>query len=176
MNLQETLAYIVKALQREQIHFGIGGSLLLAHHGLSVTPRDIDLVVALEDAERAVQVLSEMGTVVEQDETSLYATQVFQEFIIKGIDVDLMSGLQIRHDEGIFVYPFAEQTINETGLPFMSLVDWYVIYQLIPGREQKVAMIEHCLADQEVDRERLEQLRRLNLPQAVKKRINQWLE
>jgi len=176
MNFQETLAYIVKALQREQIHFGIGGSLLLAHHGLPVTPRDIDLVVALEDAERAVQVLSEMGTVVEQDETSLYATQVFQEFIIKGIDIDLMSGLQIRHDEGIFVCPFAEQTINKTGLPFMSLVDWYVIYQLIPGREQKVAMIEHCLADQEVDRERLEQLRRLNLPQAVKKRINQWLE
>lgn len=176
MNLQGVLAYIVKALQREQIRFGIGGSLLLAHHGLPVTPRDIDLVVALEDAERAVQVLSEMGTVVEQLETSLYATQVFQEFIIKGIDLDLMSGLQIRHDEGVFVYPFAEQTINETGLPFMALVDWYVIYQLIPGREQKVAMIEHCLADQEVDRERLEQLRRLNLPQAVKKRINQWLE
>jgi len=176
MNLQEALDYIVKALQQEQIRFGIGGSLLLAHHGLPVTPRDIDLVFALEDVERAIQVLSEMGTVVEQLETSLYATQVFQEFIIKGIDIDLMSGLQIRHDEGIFVYPFAEQTINETGLPFMELVDWYVIYQLIPGREQKVAMIEHCLADQEVDRERLEQLRRLNLPQTVKKRINQWLE
>jgi len=175
MNLQEALAYIVKALQQEQIRFGIGGSLLLAHHGLSVTPRDIDLVVALEDVERAVQVLSEMGTVVEQDETSLYATQVFQEFIIHDIDLDLMSGLRIRHDEGTFVYPFAEQTINETGLPFMALVDWYVIYQLIPGREQKVVMIEHCLADQEVDRERLEQLRRLNLPQDVSNRIDQWL-
>ncbi len=57
----------------------------------------------------------------------------------------------------------------------MSLVDWYVIYQLIPGREQKVVMIEHCLADQEVDRERLEQLRRLNLPKDVSNRIDQWL-
>jgi len=175
MNLQEVLAYIVKALQQEQIYFGIGGSLLLAHHGLPVTPLDIDLVVALEDVERAIQLLSEMGTVVEHDEMSLYATQVFQEFIIHDIDLDLMSGLRIRHDEGIFVYPFAEQTINETGPPFMSLVDWYVIYQLIPGREQKVVMIEHCLADQEVDRERLEQLRRLNLPQDVSNRIDQWL-
>lgn len=34
MNLQEVVAYIVKALQQEQIRFGIGGSLLLAHHGL----------------------------------------------------------------------------------------------------------------------------------------------
>ncbi|WP_290758650.1 MULTISPECIES: nucleotidyltransferase domain-containing protein [unclassified Exiguobacterium] len=175
MNLQEVVVYIVKALQQEQIRFGIGGSLLLAHHGLPVTPRDIDLVVALEDVERAIQLLSEMGTVVEKDETSLYATQVFQEFIIYDIDLDLMSGLQIRHDEGIFAYPFAEQTINETGLPFMSLVDWYVIYQLIPGREQKVAMIEHCLADQEVDRERLEQLRGRVLPKAVRNRIDQWL-
>ncbi|WP_313491379.1 nucleotidyltransferase domain-containing protein [Exiguobacterium sp.] len=172
MNLQEVLAYIVKALQQEQIRFGIGGSLLLAHHGLPVTPLDIDLVVALEDVERAIQLLSEMGTVVEHDEMSLYATQVFQEFIIHDIDLDLMSGLRIRHDEGIFVYPFVEQTLNETGLPFMSLVDWYVIYQLIPGREQKVVMIEHCLADQEVDRERLEQL---NLPQDVNNRIDQWL-
>ena len=175
MNLQEVLAYIVKALQQEQIRFGIGGSLLLAHHGLPVTPRDIDLVVALEDVERAIQLLSEMGTVVEKDETSLYATQVFQEFIIKGIDIDLMSGLQIRHDEGVFVYPFDEQSIDSAGRPFMALVDWYVIYQLIPGREQKVAMIEHCLAQQEVDQERLEQLIRLNLPQDVRNRIDQWL-
>lgn len=175
MNLQEVLAYIVKALQQEQIHFGIGGSLLLAHHGLPVTPRDIDLVVALADAERAILLLSEIGTVVEQEKTSLYATQVFQEFMIEGIDLDLMSGLQVRHDEGIFVYPFAEQTINETGLPFMSLVDWYVIYQLIPGREQKVTMIEDVFTKQEVDRERLEQLRRLNLPQDVSNRIDQWL-
>lgn len=175
MSIEQVLEKVVACLQHEQIHFGIGGSLLLAHHGLPVTPRDIDLVVALEDVERAIQLLSEMGTVVEHDETSLYATQVFQEFIIHDIDLDLMSGLRIRHDEGIFVYPFAEQTINETGSPFMSLVDWYVIYQLIPGREQKVVMIEHCLDDQEVDRERLEQLRRLNLPQDVNNRIDQWL-
>lgn len=175
MNLQEVVAYIVEPLQQDQIRFGIGGSLLLAHHGLPVTPRDIDVVVALEDVERAVQVLSEMGTLVEQDETSLYATQVFQEFIIEGIDIDLMSGLQIRHGEGVFIYPFDEQSIDSTGRPFMSLVDWYVIYQLIPGREQMVAMIEQYLTKQEVDHERLEQLRRLVLPEAIRNRIDQWL-
>ena len=175
MSIEQVLEKVVACLQHEQIHFGIGGSLLLHHHGLPVTPRDIDLVVALADAERAVLLLSEIGTVLEQDETSLYATEVFQEFMIEGIDLDLMSGLQVRHDEGIFVYPFAEQTINETGLPFMSLVDWYVIYQLIPGREQKVTMIEDVFTKQEVDRERLEQLRRLNLPQDVSNRIDQWL-
>lgn len=175
MSIEQVLEKVVACLQHEQIHFGIGGSLLLHHHRLPVTPRDIDLVVALADADRAVLLLSEMGTVVEQDETSLYATEVFQEFMIEGIDLDLMSGLQVRHDEGIFVYPFAEQTINETGLSFMSLVDWYVIYQLIPGREQKVTMIEDVFTKQEVDRERLEQLRRLNLPQDVSNRIDQWL-
>ncbi|WP_214745926.1 MULTISPECIES: hypothetical protein [unclassified Exiguobacterium] len=175
MSLEQVLVKVVACLQQERIHFGIGGSLLLAQHGLPVTPLDIDLVVALADAERAVLLLSEMGTVLEQDETSLYATEVFQEFIIEGIDIDLMSGLQIRHGEGVFVYPFAEQSIDSAGRPFMSLVDWYVIYQLIPGREQKVAMIEHCLAKQEADRERLEQLRRLVLPKAIRNRIDQWL-
>ncbi|QZY85418.1 hypothetical protein [Exiguobacterium acetylicum] len=176
MSLEQVLEKVVACLQQERIQFGIGGSLLLHHHGLPVTPRDIDLVVALADAERAVLLLSEMGTVVEQDETSLYATEVFQEFMIEGIDLDLMSGLQVRHDEGVFVYPFAEQSIDSVGLPFMALVDWYVIYQLIPGREQKVTMIEDVFTKQEVDRKRLEQLRSLVLPQIVKKRINQWLK
>lgn len=175
MSLEQVLEKVVACLQQERIQFGIGGSLLLHHHGLPVTPLDIDLVVALADAERAVLLLSEMGTVLEQDETSLYATEVFQEFMIEGIDLDLMSGLQVRHDEGVFVYPFDEQSIDSTGLPFMALVDWYVIYQLIPGREQKVAMIEQYLTKQEVDHERLEQLRRLVLPKAIRNRIDQWL-
>lgn len=175
MSLEQVLEKVVACLQQERIHFGIGGSLLLEHHGLPVTPRDIDLVVALADAELAVLLLSEMGTVVEQDETSLYATEVFQEFIIEGIDIDLMSGLQVRHDEGVFVYPFAEQSIDSAGLPFMALVDWYVIYQLIPGREQKITMIEDVFTKQEVDRKRLEQLRSLVLPQVVRNRIDQWL-
>ena len=176
MSIEQVLDKVVACLQHEQIQFAIGGSLLLHHHGLPVTPRDIDLVVALADAERAVLLLSEMGTVVEQDETSLYATEVFQEFMIEGIDLDLMSGLQVRHDEGVFVYPFDEQSIDSAGRPFMALVDWYVIYQLIPGREQKVVMIEDVFTKQEVDRKRLEQLRSLVLPQVVKKRINQWLK
>lgn len=175
MSLEQVLEKVVVCLQRERIHFGIGGSLLLAQHGLPVVPRDIDLVVALADAERAVQLLADIGTVVEQDKTSLYATEVFQEFIIEGIDIDLMSGLQIRHGEGVFIYPFDEQSIDSTGRPFMALIDWYVIYQLIPGREQKVAMIEQYLTKQEVDHERLEQLRRLVLPKAIRNRIDQWL-
>lgn len=176
MSIEQVLEKVVVCLQHEQIQFGVGGSLLLAQHGLPVVPRDIDLVVALADAERAVQLLADMGTVVEQDKTSLYATEVFQEFMIEGIDIDLMSGLQIRHGEGVFIYPFDEQSIDSAGRPFMSLVDWYVIYQLIPGREQKVAMIEDVFTKQEVDCKRLEQLRSLVLPQAVKKRINQWLK
>lgn len=175
MSLEQVLEKVVACLQHEQIQFGVGGSLLLHHHGLPITPRDIDLVVALADAERAVLLLSEMGTVVEQDETSLYATEVFQEFMIEGIDLDLMSGLQIRHGEGVFVYPFDEQSIDSAGLSFMALVDWYVIYQLIPGREQKVTMIEDVFMKQEVDRKRLEQLRSLVLPQVVRNRIDQWL-
>ncbi|MEI4461025.1 hypothetical protein SZL87_01165 [Exiguobacterium indicum] len=175
MSIEQVLEKVVACLQQERIQFGIGGSLLLHHHGLPVTPLDIDLVVALADAERTVLLLSEMGTVLEQDEMSLYATEVFKEFMIEGIDLDLMSGLQVHHDEGVFVYPFDEQSIDSTGLPFMALVDWYVIYQLIPGRDQKVTMIEDVFTKQEVDHERLEQLRQLVLPKAVRNRIDQWL-
>ncbi|WP_156501827.1 hypothetical protein [Exiguobacterium sp. KKBO11] len=34
MSLEQVLEKVVACLQHEQIHFGIGGSLLLHHHGL----------------------------------------------------------------------------------------------------------------------------------------------
>lgn len=38
--------------------------------------------------------------------------------------------------------------VNGIKIPFTSLEDWYVIYQLIPNREAKVNMIEkHLLSN-----------------------------
>jgi hypothetical protein len=62
-----------------------------------------------------------------------------------------MAGLAIKHTEGTYVLPFDDRSVamtsteNGVTIPFTSLEDWYVLYQLIPGREAKVKLIEEHL-------------------------------
>ena len=59
-----------------------------------------------------------------------------------------MAGFVVNHNNGAFRYIFDKSSIseykviNEVKIPFTSLEDWYVIYQLIPNRKAKVEMIE----------------------------------
>nr|WP_307906170.1 hypothetical protein [Clostridium botulinum] len=60
-----------------------------------------------------------------------------------------MAGFAVNHNIGVFKYNFNHTSIsefrkiNKVDIPFTSLEDWYVIYQLIPSRESKVKMIEN---------------------------------
>ena len=62
-----------------------------------------------------------------------------------------MSGFDVNHNNGVFEYIFDNNSIsdfkiiNGVNIPFTSLEDWYVIYQLIPKREAKVNLIEKYL-------------------------------
>lgn len=59
-----------------------------------------------------------------------------------------MAGFVVNHNNRAFRYIFDKSSIseykviNEVKIPFTSLEDWYVIYQLIPNRKAKVEMIE----------------------------------
>ncbi|MGL5243797.1 MAG: hypothetical protein ACRC7R_01290, partial [Sarcina sp.] len=70
---------------------------------------------------------------------------------INELDVDVMCGFAVNHTNGTFNYVFDSNSIsefkviNEVKIPFTSLEDWYVLYQLIPNREVKVKIIEKYL-------------------------------
>ncbi|SCH02438.1 hypothetical protein [Romboutsia sp. Marseille-P6047] len=82
------------------------------------------------------------------EKSSTYSTKYFYEYVINGFDVDVMSGFAVNHNNGVFRYIFDNNSISEfklingVNIPFTSLEDWYVIYQLIPNRQTKVDMIE----------------------------------
>ncbi|MGV8984445.1 hypothetical protein [Clostridium sp.] len=62
--------------------------------------------------------------------------------------------------------------INGVNIPLTSLEDWYVIYQLIPKREIKVAMIENYLLLNGVKMPTLlERALRGDLPKKVRDKI-----
>lgn len=146
-----TLSHIGEKLNCSNIAWAVGASILLNQFGLIDKPNDIDIFVDIKDIERADEILKSIGEKKNWERTATYSTKYFYEYIIDEIDVDVMAGFAVNHNSGVFEYTFDHDSIselkiiNEISIPFTSLEDWYVIYQLIPNRETKVEMIEKYL-------------------------------
>ena len=146
-----TLSYIGKFFNDANIVWGVGASILLNQFGLADSPNDIDIHVAIKDIHKVDEILKSIGTKKQKGKNDSYSTKYFYEYIVNGIDIDVMAGLAINHTNGIFEYIFDESSISqfilidEISIPFTSLEDWFVLYQLIPNRDAKVKIIEDYL-------------------------------
>lgn len=146
--MYKTLSYIGKKFNKEDILWAVGGSIMLNQFGLIDNPNDIDIFVDIKDISSVNKILKNSGEKKEYQNTSVFATKYFYKYLVDGIDIDIMSGLAINHSNGVYEYVFDTNSIskmkiiNEVKIPFTSLEDWYVIYQLIPNRESKVDLIE----------------------------------
>lgn len=176
------LGQVAGALNAAGVCWALGGSLLLAHYGLADTPRDIDLLVAEADADRAEAALAALGPRTPWVPTAPYETRRFLEFRVAGAEVDLMAGLAIRHDGGLYRHPFdaaspeGSLTLGGCPIPLMALEDWFVLYQLIPGREAKAARIEAFLRNRGLGRrDLLTRALAQPLPEAVRQRCTRLL-
>ncbi|KPU45859.1 hypothetical protein OXPF_03270 [Oxobacter pfennigii] len=147
----KVLSLIGEKLNDNEITWGVGASILLNQFGLVDKPNDIDIFVDIKNIEKANEILKSIGERKEWERTTTYSTKYFYEYIIDEIDVDVMAGFTVNHNHGVFEYIFDHNSIsefkiiNEVDIPFTSLEDWYVIYQLIPNRQPKVEMIEKYL-------------------------------
>lgn len=153
-----TLSYIGEKLNNAKVVWAVGASILLNQYNLVEKPNDIDIFVDTKDIHKVDKILKEIGKKKLWEKTSIYSTKYFYEYIIRGIDVDVMAGFAVNHVEGVFEYIFDNNSISELkningiDIPFTSLEDWYIIYQLIPNRELKVKMIEEHLLSNGIKR------------------------
>lgn len=177
-----TLSYIGEKLNSSNIVWGVGASILLNQFGLIKKPNDIDIFVDSKDIDKADKILKGIGEKKIYEKTTTYSTKYFYEYIINEIDVDVMAGFAVNHNSGVFEYTFDNNSIaefkkiNGVDIPFTSLEDWYVIYQLIPNRELKVKMIENYLLSNEIKKPfLLERALEGNLPTEVREKINELL-
>ncbi|MBM7615884.1 nucleotidyltransferase family protein [Alkaliphilus hydrothermalis] len=144
----DTLAYVAEKINNQNIRWGLGGSLVLHHYGLIDDPNDMDILVSLGDAEALDDVLQSIGERKEKEATLTYKTKFFNQYKVKTMDIDVMGGFTIKHSRGDYEFPFDEESIigcmerKGVKIPLTSLEDWYIVYQLLPNREEKVKLIE----------------------------------
>ena len=178
-----TLSRVGRALNDAGVRWGVGASRMLQQYTLLSDPRDMDILVPLEDAEMAATVLHGLGEPLPVGHSALFATKFFRRFRVGETDVDLLAGFRINHASGRYEYVFDEASIAERReiegvlVPFAALEDWYVLYQLMPDKASKADLIEAHLIENGVrSRTLLERALRGDLPSAVRARIEETLK
>lgn len=146
----ELLKRIAHEFNKKNITWALGASMLLYFKGVASEFHDIDLMVSNDDIDMAKDILSKMGQIQPPNPNPKYQTKVFLEYVVNGIDIDVMAGFSILKD-GVLTDASLkkEQIVEEMSLgkekiPLQSITLWRKYYELM-GREKKVQMIDDFL-------------------------------
>ena len=144
----EVLSKIAEQLNKENITWAIGASLLLYIKGKANYFNDIDIMVVEEDAQKLKSILSQMGDIQPSNTYGQYKTRCFLEYVIDSVDVDVMAGFVIVNNGKDYDCSLRKEdikefvTINGQKIPLQSLEEWKRYYELM-GRTEKVKMIDN---------------------------------
>lgn len=150
MNLDkkiETLKLIAGELNREGITWALGASMLLYFKKLVYDFHDIDILVVEKDVDKVKKVMIKLkAKLLPKDTNVKYKTRTFLEYILFGVDIDIMAGFVIVNNNVAFdcslkpdqIKEYAE--LDDEKIPLQSLDLWLKYYKLM-GREEKVNII-----------------------------------
>ncbi|MDQ0205373.1 nucleotidyltransferase domain-containing protein [Alkalicoccobacillus murimartini] len=179
----ETLKQLTISLQKENLTWAVGGSLMLTLRGIDHNPNDIDLLVSERDAASVKKILNSLAREIDLTSSSLiFSSTHFAKYSLGDIGIDLMSNFGVKHSEGLYVCPFDQSSITthvslqNTAVPLCALEEWYVLYSLMPNRQSKVNGIEehflkHGIENPKLLQKALEQ----PLPTSLQNRIKTWI-
>ncbi|MEC5424771.1 hypothetical protein QGM71_14890 [Virgibacillus sp. C22-A2] len=178
----KTLSFIGDRLSNKNITWGVGGSLLLSFYKIIDKSNDIDILVDETNATKLNEIMSSIGKPKEALSSNPFRTMNFSKYRINGTDIDVMGGFAIQHEEGIYKISLQQESIvthkkiNGVDIPLCSLEDWYILYWLIPNKQEKASLIESYLRTNGVAYPQLlEEALKQSLPLEVKERVERLL-
>lgn len=180
--MEEVLIKIAKEFNKQNITWAMGSSYLLKEKGLVDICNDLDFFVSLEDIQKVKEILDILGEREESPFSKNFKSKVFLEYNVDNVEIDVMAGFTVIKDNHIYEYILDDKAIVEskikedTKIYYTSLEDWFVIYQLIDGREEKVLKIkEKLLNTKNINRFLLKRNLSLSIPKSVKVEIKNIL-
>jgi hypothetical protein len=181
--VERVIVSLAKGFAEAGVVWGLGGSALLQVYRAVDRVNDVDVLVCPQDVEQASLVLARLGVGGRGEAKEPFRTERFYRFQIEGVGVDVLCRYRLAHEDGVYEHPFGRGAALEwvelggVQVPLSAVEDWYVSYQLIPGREQRVQEIERHWARNGIRRPEL-LVRALEqcLPERIKDRVRQVLE
>lgn len=181
LELESCLRKIAELFAVGNITYGVGASMLLYFKGLEAEPRDLDLIVALEDATKADKILSVIGEKQAPNPNVHYSTRFFGEYVIDGIDVDVMAGFKIKSVGKEVEYILDSkvlESLDSKGVTIWlcPLEDWFVLYLLMPNRQERASTIHDFFLEHDANLSQLEVWLQKGLPSEIKTRLQELLK
>lgn len=146
-NKLEVLAKIGRLLNDAGVTWAVGASLLLYFMRRVDDFHDIDIMTADGDALRVRDILLPWGAMEPPQPNPGYKTRHFMEFMIDGVEIDVIAGFVITRDGVDYDCPFGPESIagytqvNGVRIPLQSPADWRRYYELM-GRPEKAALLD----------------------------------
>ena len=149
-NMEKRLAVLTRLaalVNGEGIPWALGASGMLFLRGIASSFHDLDLMIRVEDASRVEVLLRTVGTLMPEKDSAGYGTKRFMEFVVDGVDVDVIAGFAIADGGRMHDCSFAPEqadayaTLGGERIPLHSLALWRRYYALM-HRWDKVRMID----------------------------------
>lgn len=155
MFFDERSIQLAQLFNSHDIQWAYGGSSLLYYLGISVIPRDLDVVIASCDIERAKKVLESSNAKLLEEKMSNddYLTEKFYTFSWGNIEIDLMAQPGIKKDAERFILDFDHKgpwkfiIKDEISIALCSPEDWLKYYSLMSNRQKRVEQLTQYLAE-----------------------------
>lgn len=147
--LQSVLLRLAAALNKQHIPWALGASMLLYYHKIVSSVNDLDIMILEEDEQKVKDILSSMGTIKSNKIDQSYATKVFMEVKIEGVDIDVIGGFTIKTEDEYYYCPLQLEKITSIKIEGVTVyLDdvslWEKYYQLM-GRTERVSAINTAL-------------------------------
>lgn len=141
------LSKLARALNRENVLWALGGSMLLYCSGIPTEVHDLDIFIAERDVPAAERAMLRLGKKKPEKPNTGFCSRYFGEFVTDGVEVDVIAGFAVVTPEGVQTFPLMETEISsrmEIGgeeIPLHSLCAWRMYYALM-GRTEKVCLLD----------------------------------
>ena len=143
----DVLIKIAKLFNKYQVLWHVGASCMLYLRGYVPHFKDIDLMIGMGEVNKVKRILSKY-TFHERQANEQYQTKVFLEYEIDGIDIDIMAGFAIVHNEKVYEFPLTiqepyDELLLDDQVIYLSKVETWLKYYRLMNREDKVKLIEN---------------------------------
>lgn len=95
---------------------------------------DIDILIDIKDVDKVIKIMNEIGIKKDTQSHSNYLTQVFLEYEVDRVEIDIMAGFKIKTYDKIIDGSLKKEQIVEyidfydTNIPLQSIDLWLEYY------------------------------------------------
>jgi hypothetical protein len=142
----KVLSKIAESFNKSQIHWAVGGSLLLYLKGYTEHFNDIDLLIYNDDAGQAKELMRELGPMRVLDR-NCYRAEHFYIFDVDEVEVDIMGDYYVMKEGVEHKVALGRDAdiewmhLGSQMVPLDSIPMWRRHYDVM-GRKNKVDMID----------------------------------